>query len=93
MIVEVEPTAGRPGRYNATCGAVFIGSTRTPLLSMARRLLDLGLDPNTELRMQHRGNEIVAMQVRIGDAAKLTVSENEAHGPRFAKYKPFPGIE
>jgi hypothetical protein len=90
MIVDVEPVPGRPGRWNADCGAHHVHSVRTPLLSMARKLLEAGFDPEIELRMTHRGAKTVAMRVKIGDAAKLTVVENDRSGPRFSKYQPMP---
>lgn len=93
MIVLVEPTPGRPGRYDAACGAFHVKAVRTPLLSMARRLIAAGFDPGIELRMQHRGLGTTSMRVRIGDAAKLTVRENDSEGPRFAKFQSYIGPE
>lgn len=93
MIVDVEPTPGRPGRWNADCGAHHLQAVRTPLLSMARMLLDAGFDPDAELRMTHRGAKTVSMRVKLGDAAKLTVRENDTEGPRFAKYRAGPELE
>lgn len=90
MIVDVEPTPGRSGRWNADCGAHHVHSVRTPLLSMARKLLEAGFDPNIELRIVHRGAGTVAIRVKIGEAARLTVVENEKDGPRFGKYSPMP---
>jgi hypothetical protein len=93
MIVDVEPVPGRPGRWNADCGAHHVHSVRTPLLSMARKLVEADVDPGVELRVIHRGCPVVAMLVKLGDAAKLTVIENERAGPRFGKYESFPGAE
>jgi Fe2+ transport system protein FeoA len=93
MMVLVEPTPGRPGRYDAACGAFHVKAVRTPLLSMARRLIDAGFDPETELRMQHRGNATTSMRVKIGDAAKLTVREDSRVSPRFEKYHANPFAE
>jgi len=88
MNVDVEPSASAPGKWNVRCGPHEIRGTRTPLLTMARKLLDNGESPDVELRMIHRGSQSVAMRVRIGDAAKLTVEESRATGPRFAKWQP-----
>jgi Fe2+ transport system protein FeoA len=71
MIVHVEPTPGRPGSFDATAGAFHIKASRTPLLSMARRLLDAGFDPDTEIRLMHRGAGSASMRLRIGDASRL----------------------
>lgn len=87
MQVDVEPSASAVGRWNVRCGPYEIRGTRTPLLTMARRLLDNGEDPGIELRMVHRGSPSVSMRVRIGDAAELTVDEPEKAGPRFGRYR------
>jgi hypothetical protein len=85
MQVDVEPSASASGRWDAQCGPYEIRGTRTPLLTMARKLLENGEDPDVELRMVHRGSGTIAMRVRIGDAAKIDVRE----GPvRFVKYDP-----
>jgi hypothetical protein len=93
MQVEVEPSSSAVGKWNARCGRYEIRGTRTPLLTMARKLLDNGEDPDVELRLTHKGSPTVSMRVRIGDAAQMTVEENRATGPRFAKYIPYPGLE
>jgi hypothetical protein len=93
MIVDVEPTPGRPGRWNADCGAHHVTAVRTPLLSMARKLLEAGYDPALELRMTHRGAKTISMRVKLGDAAKLTVVENDRVSPRFGKYHVNPFAE
>jgi hypothetical protein len=90
VIVDVEPTPGRPGRWNADCGAHHLTAVRTPLLSMARKLLEAGYDPETELRMTHRGAKTIAMRVKLGDAAKLTVTDGSDDAVRFEKYRPGP---
>jgi Fe2+ transport system protein FeoA len=77
MNVDVEPSVSAPGKWNARCGRTEIRGTRTPLLTMARKLLEAGTDPNTELRLVHRGAQTVAMRVKVGDAAKLTVTKTE----------------
>jgi hypothetical protein len=93
MNVDVEPSVSAPGKWNARCGRTEIRGTRTPLLTMARKLLDNGADPNTELRLVHRGSPTVAMRVKVGDAAKLTVHENRESGLRFAKYHVSPDLD
>jgi Fe2+ transport system protein FeoA len=93
MNVDVEPSVSAPGKWNARCGPYEIRGTRTPLLTMARKLLEAGTDPNTELRLVHRGAQTVAMRVKLGDAAKLTVDENRESGPRFAKYHVSPDLD
>jgi hypothetical protein len=93
MNVDVEPSVSAPGKWNARCGPYEIRGTRTPLLTMARKLLENGENPDTELRLIHRGNQTVTMCVRIGDAAKMTVTESRESGPRFAKYHVSPDLD
>jgi Fe2+ transport system protein FeoA len=92
MNVDVEPSASAPGKWNARCGRTEIRGTRTPLLTMARKLLEAGTDPNTELRLVHRGAQTVAMRVKVADAAQLTVKETSG-GPKFARYYQTGGAE
>jgi hypothetical protein len=62
---------------------------RTPVLSLCRQLVAAGHDP-AEPAEAYRG-ETLAMRIgSIGEAAWLTVIENETVGPRFARWKPFP---
>jgi hypothetical protein len=93
MNVDVEPSVSAPGKWNVKCGTYEVRGCRTPLLTMARKLLDNGENPDTELRLVHRGSQTVSMRVRIGDAAALTVVENREAGPRFGKYHPGPEPE
>src|ERR1044072_7406102 len=88
MNVDVEPSVSAPGKWNAKCGPYEVRGCRTPLLTMARKLLDNGADPATELRLIHRGSQTVAMRVKAGDAADMTVREDDV-GPRFEKYRAF----
>jgi hypothetical protein len=88
MNVDVEPSISAVGRWNARCGPYEIRGTRTPLLTMARKLLDNGADPQAELRLIHRGSQTVAMRVKVGDAAKLTVDDApNGHGAKFAPFR------
>jgi len=87
MNVDVEPSQSSVGKWNARCGPYEVSGVRTPLLTMARKLLDNGQDPDTELRLIHRGSPTVSMRVRIGDAARLDAVERP-NGPTFEKYRP-----
>jgi hypothetical protein len=79
--------------YEASTGGEVICRSKTPLFSAARALLRRGVDPNTELRMVRFGSDMTVMRARLGDAAELTVIENDKAGPRFGKYEPFTGFE
>lgn len=79
--------------YEASTGGEVLCQSKTPLLSAARVLMRRGVDPNTELRMVRFGSEMTLMRARLGDAAELTVIENDKASPRFGKYKEFPDLE
>ena len=64
-------------------------SAREPFLAAARVLLAEGIDPETMLELKHAGSDAVCLTARLGFAAMLTVVENSAEGPRFARYQPF----
>jgi hypothetical protein len=59
-----------------------------PLLYGARILLAEGFD----LETRHAGAAFDAMRSRVGEAAKWTILENEKIGPKFVRWRPFPGV-
>lgn len=63
-------------------------ATSTPFYSAARVLLDEGVSPDTVLTMRHEGSSIVSMRSTIGEAARLTVTEEDKKGLRVRKYRP-----
>jgi hypothetical protein len=58
-------------------------------LDICRRLLDAGVDPNTEL-LCYRDDKLALRISAIGVGAKLVVRETATDGPRFVSWKPFP---
>jgi hypothetical protein len=86
--VTVEEVPGRPGRYSAKAGAIHISSTRTPLLSMARRLREAGVSDDEELVLVRENSRVASMRARLGDAAKLTVAERDKGHAQFEKFAP-----
>jgi hypothetical protein len=73
MQVEVEPSATATGKWNARCGPYEVRGVRTPLLTMARKLLDNGENPDVELRLTHKGSP-------VDDAPN-------GHGAKFAPFR------
>jgi hypothetical protein len=69
--------------FMAHWGDILLATSRTPFFESARKLLELGADPDDLLAMRHRGSNTVSLRARVGVAAKLTVIEN---GPRFAPW-------
>lgn len=81
----------RKGEFNAlytvtdATGRVLC-STRTPLPSAARVLLQEGHAPASVISMTREGETAWSLMAPLGVAAKLTVRENETVGPVFAPY-------
>ena len=86
MMIIVTPTARRPGRYDARLGdgRVLVTASKQPFVDAARRLIDLGYDPD------HRAGR-AACWVRhrlpdgpAGEAAKLAVKEDRGRPGLFS---------
>ena len=74
------------------CAMVYkghsLGVSRTPLLSAARKLLQLGL-AKPEDRIETWRDNILSMSAPVNAAAKLTVDEEGGRGiPRIKLWKP-----
>ena len=92
IVIVVTPVANRPGRFTARLGdQVLIESSHQPLLDGARRLIELGHDPDAILAMRHAGSsDTDALRSTVGSAAMLAVSEGERDRPRFRCWKASP---
>jgi hypothetical protein len=88
--MEVIVTEAANGRYKAVCGDIEINA-RTPLFSMARKLMAAGVDPDTMLTMRRPGGKTWDLRCPLGAAAKLTVIEPDKGRMHFARHVPFPG--
>jgi hypothetical protein len=89
IAIFVEELPERHGRFVARLGdgSVVVPSSRQPFLDAARVLLAEGADPAGTLVMM-RG-QMQSLSAPIGAAAKLTVRETDAYGPRFAAWIPW----
>jgi len=63
--------------------------SRCPVLSLCRKLIAAGIDPATRLEVC-RGTTLSLRVRSIGEAADLTIRENDRRGPEFATWKAFP---
>ncbi|WNJ91765.1 hypothetical protein [Bosea sp. 685] len=61
-------------------------TSKTPFYSAARALLKQGHDPLAVLYMHTDASPNWSLRAPLGRAAKLTVQENAAHGPRVVPY-------
>ena len=70
-----------------TCLAEGITATgKTPVLSLCRHLLAVGLDPDSALEVYRNGT--LALKVRsIGEGATITVEDNRYGQPVFRPYR------
>jgi hypothetical protein len=69
-----------------------------PFFSAARVLQREGVSDETPISMTHHGSSTVSMRSTVGDAARLTVRENDHDDLCFALYRedptemPFPSV-
>jgi hypothetical protein len=88
-IVLVIAEVDRRGRYDGSVdGVTVVSNVREPFFSAARKLIAQGLDPCSPYVMRRTTDGPNAMVSTLGVAARLTVSESDAHGPRIVPYVP-----
>lgn len=88
LFIDVTETADRHGAFHARLNGRLLCTSRTPFLTASRVLVKEGVDPDTTLAMRHVGCRLVTLTVRLGDAAKLMVREQD-RPPQFAPYQSF----
>jgi hypothetical protein len=77
------------GRFVAKLGGQpLCRGSRQPYLDAARRLVELGHDPDALLIMFRDG--VPSLFGRLGAAAKLTIAEGDRGVPRFRLWKAVP---
>jgi len=72
--------------FTAHWGDILLATSRTPFFDSARKLLELGADPNDLLIMRHGDSAATSLRARIAAAAKHTVTETNA-GPRYITWR------
>ena len=71
-----------------TCTSAGITAQgHAPVLALCRALLAQGLDPDAALTVYRNGAEALRIR-RIGEAAKLTVRDDDRGVPRFRRWEP-----
>src|SRR5258708_1955457 len=76
VVVTVEPV-GHHGQFRGNVGdRVVVASSRTPFLDAARRLLELGYDPNVTLEMWRPDAVSWDMRAPMWALAKLDVKHS-----------------
>lgn len=91
MLLVVTEARRRNGQFSAVAEGLgeIVASSRTPFLTAARKLLALGVNPETELVMRHSPDGIDCLTSTVGAAAKLTVEEGGGP-PKFRVWQPHP---
>lgn len=90
MIITTVPSNDGLGLYTAvsSAGQVIAERTHSPLLDSARAMMAQSTALSTHaLEMWHSGSTAWALRGKIGQCAKLEVTEGP-HGPFFRPYRP-----
>ena len=78
-------------RYRVSYNGAELGVWRYPEHAAARKLLELGASRDDVLHVFHGG--MLSMRNDLGWWADRTIVENDASGPRLAKYRPMPDFD
>ena len=95
LVITVKPAkvTARGQTFDAFHAGQHIATSRTPFYAAARKLIEQGQDPDALLVMRHDGKDVDCLRQRLGDAARLTVSETAKQGPRVTVYAPFTSVQ
>lgn len=86
MEYEIRLVQNKTGTWSAFFeGEEIVSSKRDPETNACRAMSDKGFDGLAIFR--HADGQL-GLQMQIAIGAKMTVSENEKHGPRFQKWYP-----
>ena len=77
------------GSDTATCSDLTVKSAKSPICSMARKLIKSGVDGSTAV-LVYRGETICFKPATVSEWADRSVSEPDAGSPKFSKYQPMP---
>jgi hypothetical protein len=88
IVKPIGPSARRGMLFQTTLDSVELTTSHQPFLDSARQLLAQGVDPDTVLAMRHEGKDHDALRGRLGDLAKLTVSE-ASDGRSLPDFRPW----
>ena len=73
-VITVVATPASSGRFDAHIDGRYILTSPSPLLDVARILIERGTDPETRIVMRHAGTDYDAAWGRLGDLAGLRVT-------------------
>jgi len=72
IIVVVTPASS--GRFDAHIDGRYILTSPSPLIDVARILIERGADPDTPIAMRHAGRDVDAVWGRLGSIAVVRVT-------------------
>jgi hypothetical protein len=72
IIVVVTPASS--GRFDAHIDGRYILTSPSPLIDVARILIERGTDPDTPIAMRHAGRDFDAVWGRLGNIAAVRVT-------------------
>jgi hypothetical protein len=64
--------------FGAHWGDILLATSRTPFFDSARKLLELGAEPNDLLIMRHRSSSTTSLRARVSVAANLAIHGTNA---------------
>jgi hypothetical protein len=71
------------GRFTASLDGRDLITAKEPFFAAARKLLAEGVDPETLMAMRHQGSATRSITMKVGEAAKLRVIEEDKGGLRI----------
>ena len=93
LVPHLEERAGlrfHTERFDGYVEGELIVTSRQPRHDGARRLLDLGHDPDTRMHVQHQGQPVDPTLVPrpLGELAQWTYEESDRDGIRKVRWRP-----
>ena len=93
ITIEVSTVPGNTGQYRTTLNGETVTTSKVPFHTSARKLLAAGHPADALLQMKWVGKSFVSLSGILGEAAKLTVTEEDRDGlkvvPHRALLEPF----
>ena len=84
-VITVVATPASSGRFDAHIDGRYILTSPSPLLDVARILIERGTDPESRIVMRHAGTDYDAAWGRLGDLASVRVSSAGDGRPVFRR--------
>jgi hypothetical protein len=92
LTILVAETAKRRGLFTAALpdGRRLVHASRTPFCDTARVLMAEGYDPAETLQMCREIGGTIALSGKLGEVARVTVTDPDHGRPHFIWFRPYP---